>query len=132
MVSVFAIVGLLALACEDEEEEEATPTPPVAETPEEVLEQITAALIEKNDWSPDEVEISLGTIIEGKYAQGGVSPVPPGPGGGGWWAVKTDGSWTLLWDGQGAIPCENLEPYPDFPPKMIPECIDEAGRPVQR
>jgi branched-chain amino acid transport system substrate-binding protein len=35
MVSVFAIVALLALACEDEEEDEATPTPPVAETPTE-------------------------------------------------------------------------------------------------
>jgi hypothetical protein len=57
--------------------------------------------------------------IEGIYAEGTAAE---SGGGGGWFAVKVNGVWKLVWDGNGQIDCNNIAPYPDFPKSMIPEC----------
>ena len=57
--------------------------------------------------------------VEGDYASGSASA---SGGGGMWFAAKVNGKWTLVWDGNGAILCKDLEPYPNFPSDLIPEC----------
>jgi len=61
--------------------------------------------------------------IEGNYAQGAASS---GAGGGMWFAAKVNGTWNLVWDGNGTILCSDLTNYPNFPTDMIPECYDMA------
>lgn len=61
--------------------------------------------------------------IEGNYAQGGASAQG---GGGMWFAAKQDGTWRLVWDGNGTIDCASFSLYPDFPTSMVPECYDSA------
>jgi len=46
--------------------------------------------------------------------------------GGAMWLAYNDGEkWLLIFDGQGAIPCEAIDPY-NFPTDMAPECWNEA------
>ncbi len=68
--------------------------------------------------------------VDGDYAKGMASE----QGGGGiWFAVKENGFWTLAWDGNGIITCDDISPYPGFPTSMIPECWDtKAGKTVSR
>ncbi len=61
--------------------------------------------------------------IEGNYAQGGASAQG---GGGMWFAAKQDGTWRLVWDGNGTIDCASFSLYPNFPTSMVPECYDSA------
>lgn len=88
-------------------------------------EQIKEALVEKNDWNLEDIEVS---IIEndGIYAKGMVGSVGGGPGGGIWFAVNEVGTWEIVWDGNGIIMCEDLVEYPDFPSDMIPECYNSS------
>ena len=56
--------------------------------------------------------------VSGNFAQGGASA----QGGGGMWlAAKVNGSWKLVWDGNGTISCASVKPY-NFPTSMVPEC----------
>ena len=58
----------------------------------------------------------------------------PAPGNGGAFLAATDqdGEWVLVFDGNGAILCTDIEPY-DFPTEMVPECYDDvAGQVVNR
>jgi hypothetical protein len=64
--------------------------------------------------------------IEGNYAQGGAVD-PASVGGAMWLAVKVNGSWTLVWDGNGTISCSLMATYPGFPVSMVPECWDESS-----
>lgn len=69
----------------------------------------------------------------GKYISGGVVPVDMLGGGGYVFAVKDEnGNVDIVADGNGAIMCEMLEDYPDFPAYLISECVDEGGNPVKR
>jgi hypothetical protein len=86
-------------------------------------EQIKEALLEKNKWNSEDVEVSISEN-DGVYARGMVGPVGGGPGGGMWFAKNVDGTWQIVWDGNGSIMCDALEAYPDFPTDMIPECYD--------
>ncbi|MEI6326766.1 MAG: hypothetical protein WCO78_01445 [Candidatus Roizmanbacteria bacterium] len=64
--------------------------------------------------------------IEGKYAKGGVSDKEGG--GGMWYAVKEDGVWKLVWDGNGTIECSAFSSYPEFPINMLAECYDSINQ----
>jgi len=55
----------------------------------------------------------------GNYARGSVS-FAPGEGGGNFLAVKTDGLWQIVFDGNGQIPC-SLSQY-GFPSDMLSDC----------
>ena len=74
------------------------------------------------------VEISQNT---GKYAKGLVNAKGETVGGGYWLAVKSDGKWTVVFDGQSTPECSLVDP-PGFPASMVPECFDASGNVVAR
>ncbi len=105
-----------------------TSTPTVDET--EVLKAaMKAAIVAKR--GPDAASMTyIVKKIEGNYAQGGASAQA---GGGMWFAAKVNGTWNLVWDGNGVILCSDLTAYPDFPKTMIPECYnDKTNKTVTR
>lgn len=124
-LSLGIILAFLAAACGDDDDAADTPTD------DEVLTAVTQALVEKNGWDPADVQVTLQTIEDGKYAMGGVRDVP-GPGGGLWFAALVDGDWRIVWDGNGIIDCTSLEPYPEFPASLIPTCTGSDGGLQQR
>jgi putative hemolysin len=83
----------------------------------------------KIDTTLMEVKVRKST---GKYASGSVSPIEEGIGGGYLYMAKIDGVWKVVADGNGQISCAQLEPYPDFPVDMIPECVNADGNPITR
>lgn len=96
-------------------------------------ENIEAAFARKHpDWEMDSVNITVD-IVDGDYIAGGAGPAEGGPGGGYFYAAKTEsGEWVIAADGNGAIMCDDIEPY-DFPVEMISQCYDEdLGREVER
>lgn len=47
-------------------------------------------------------------------------------------AAKVNGTWKLIWDGNGTISCASIDPY-NFPVSMVPECWNETtGKSVKR
>ena len=63
--------------------------------------------------------------IQGNYAKGMASA---GGGGAMWFAAKVNGTWKLVFIGNGSIQCSQLTDYPDFPNTMIPECWDAVNQ----
>ncbi len=88
-------------------------------------EMIKEALVTKHNWETEEVKISIAKN-DGQYATGGVGSKTPQGGGGIWFAARVDDTWQIVWDGNGAIVCEDLADYPDFPVDLIPECYDSS------
>lgn len=76
----------------------------------------------KRDFSEITIEIHKE---DGDYVLGGVTFGEEGFGGG-FLAVKDDGYWKLVYDGNGSIPCSDIEPY-EFPVDMVPECYDQEN-----
>lgn len=105
-----------------------TPTQPSAQQQDQ--EKITQAMATRHGKSPAEVELTV-TTNTGAHAMGGVKFT--GEMGGGWWlAAKENGTWIIVADGNGTVPCEAIEPY-NFPVTMVPECFREAtGELVKR
>ena len=97
----------------------ATPSSlPVVDESELLKKVIKEALVAKHGQNAALLNITVSKI-KGDYAQGGAS----GEGGGGmWFAAKVNGTWKLVWDGNGIITCTDIAPYPAFPSDMIPEC----------
>lgn len=108
-----------------EKEPEMTENDPQLTTEEQVEIAIKKALIKKRDFSPD-IAVNASEIVDGIYATGSAGSPTGGPGGGMWLAKKIDGEWELIWDGNGAIYCKDLEGYEDFPTKLISECYNET------
>ena len=46
-------------------------------------------------------------------------------------AYNDEGTWILVFDGHGTIPCTDVDIY-SFPTDMVPECVDELGNPITR
>lgn len=100
-----------------------TPVPTADET-QTIIAAIRQALIAKHGPDAGKLTITVSKII-GTYAQGGASA----PGGGAmWFAVKENGTWKLIWDGNGVILCTDISAYPELPKAMISECYDEAAK----
>lgn len=100
-----------------------TVAPTVDETA-TLIAAMKAQIIAKR--GPDAATLSFTVNkIQGNYAQGAASS---GQGGGMWFAAKVNGSWQLVWDGNGTILCTDLTNYPNFPTSMIPECYDMANQ----
>lgn len=102
----------------------ATPTPDEAATLKTVIK---SAIIAKSGGDPNSLTISVSKI-EGLYAKGSASDETSGAM---WFAAKVNGTWKLVWDGNGAISCSDLTNYPNFPTSMIPECYDDATQTVK-
>lgn len=100
-----------------------TATPDQSEILKTVIKQ---ALVAKHGSSANELTITVSKI-EGGYASGGASA---SAGGGMWFAAKVNGSWKLVWDGNGTISCNDIAPYPQFPTDMIPECWNETTQKI--
>lgn len=64
----------------------------------------------------------FGSVVFGQGGQGE---------GGMFLAVKVNGVWELVYDGNGSISCSAVDPY-DFPVDMVPECIEEDSQPRDR
>ena len=87
------------------------------------LTMIKQALVDKTQWPSDYTTI---TVLQntGDHARGGASfqDESDGTGGGYWFAVKNDdGSWRIVLDGNGSIPCDKMKDE-GFPEAMIPDC----------
>ncbi len=109
----------------EEATEEATEEAEIVDEKEILETVIRDAIIEKRGGDPDNL-IIIVSKIEGDYSSGGVRNASAEVGGAMWLAAKVDGVWELVWDGNGAIYCNDLIDYLDFPASMIPECYDEV------
>ncbi len=98
----------------------------------EIETAVRASIVEKRGSDPADLEISVERV-QGDYAQGLVRERSSMVGGAGWFAAKVDGSWELVWDGNGTVMCDDLVSYPDFPSSLIPDCYDSnSGQMVER
>ncbi len=79
------------------------------------------ALVAKHGSNANELNITVSKIV-GTHATGGASSTG---GGGMWLAAKVNGTWKLVWDGNGTIGCADIAPY-NFPTSMVPECWNDA------
>jgi len=104
------------VSCGELEEE------PVVEATEE--EQIAALFAQKYDKPVDEVEVVMEKRVK-VFASGGVTFAGE-PGGGMWLAFNGDNGWELVFDGNGSVPCADIEGY-NFPIDMVSECTDDEG-----
>jgi hypothetical protein len=99
-----------------------------SESNQTILDAVKAAMVAKHGSDFSGLTYSLDKT-EGDYASGSVG----GTGGGGmWFAAKVNGTWTIVWDGNGSIMCSDLTAYPNFPADMIPECLDASNNTVKR
>lgn len=87
-----------------------------------IKDQIIQALSQKNNWDASSIELNI-TAVEGDFAKGDVK-FKNEMGGGLWFAAMTNGTWKIVYDGNGIITCDQLANYPDFPKDLIPNCYD--------
>ncbi|MEX0622183.1 MAG: hypothetical protein WD187_04330 [Candidatus Woykebacteria bacterium] len=88
------------------------------------------AVSEKTGIALDIIVVDVSTNT-GKYAKGLVTSKGETVGGGYWLAVKENGKWTVVFDGQSTPECSLVDP-PGFPASMVPECFDSSGNIVTR
>lgn len=109
------------------------PSPALTTTPtlpaKSALEQIQAAIAAKYSKPIDETTVSLSEN-NGTHAKGGVKFT--GEIAGAWLlAAKVNDGWVIVQDGNGTVSCETIEPF-NFPPAMVPECVDNNGSLITR
>jgi len=98
------------------------PTIPPTETKSD-LEKIKELFAQKYSKPIEDVKATISKN-DGTYANGGI--IFTGEISGAMWlAYKKGENWQIVFDGQGTIPCESIEPY-DFPKGMVPECWDSS------
>lgn len=111
-------------------EEPAVSTPVPTEEPEvdkvALSETIKVALVKKYGSNASDMKVTVSEV-DGEYAKGMVTE---NGGGGMWFAARQNGIWTLVWDGNGIITCEDISPFPEFPASMIPECWDSSAEKI--
>jgi hypothetical protein len=121
--------GTFEVGVEDSAQGQVTPvaaSPTVSVEPtEEIIEPtptpfnedemfIRGAVAERLGLEPENLPFEI-TQNTGTYAMGSVS-------NGYFIAVKDQGSWVILYDGQGTPYCQEIEPF-QVPIEMIPECL---------
>lgn len=135
IIIIIAIIVIAAMACWLIFKPAPT-SEPEEEGKEEVLiskeEAIKDLFAEKYDKEASEITIEIDQETE-DHARGTVEFQPGGPGSsGGFLVAKVNGSWELVYDGNGIIFCSVIEPY-NFPVDMVIECYDEeTGKPKDR
>ena len=87
------------------------------------------AMVQASEVARIGVDASTSTytvsLIQGNYAKGMASV---GGGGAVWFAAKVNGTWKLVFIGNGTVQCSDLISYPNFPNTMIPECWDAVNQ----
>jgi hypothetical protein len=109
---------------EDKKISPVTPVQTLSPSKSEVSEEslIKEALAQKYNIASTEVSVIISKI-NSTQASGTVSTA----GEGGWFlAVKDNGLWHIVADGNGTVSCETVLPY-SFPISMVPECVDQNG-----
>jgi hypothetical protein len=104
---------------------EATSAATMTATDDQVLAAVTTALETKNGWEAGAATVTLDTVEGAQFAKGGVTD--PQGGGALWFAALIDGAWQIVWDGNGIVDCASLDPYPNFPNSLLPQCVDASG-----
>lgn len=99
-----------------------SPATPTTDENALVIAAVKAGLVAEHGPDANSLTVTVSTI-QGTYAKGMASA---SAGGGLWFAAKVNGSWKLVWDGNGTIDCTSLTAYPNFPNTLIPECYDAA------
>lgn len=99
----------------------ATVVPTSTQSESEILiAAVKQGLIAEHGQDAASLDVTISKI-EGDFSKG----MAGGQGGGGlWFAAKVNGTWKLVFDGNGIITCDILTPYPAFPKDLIPECWD--------
>lgn len=98
-----------------------TPTPTASDYA-DLIAAVKAGLIAEHGQSAASLQITVSKI-NGNYAQGAANEEH---GGGMWFAAQVNGTWKLVWDGNGIINCTSLASYSAFPKDMIPQCWDDT------
>lgn len=93
-----------------------------------LIAAVKAALVVEHGPDAANLDVTVSKI-EGNYAEGAASTQG---GGAMWFAAKINGTWQLVWDGNGEILCSALIAFPSFPADMIPECWDANNNLVKR
>lgn len=94
-----------------------------------INDQLTQYFANKFSKNPNEVNLTVSKNT-GKHASGGIA-FNGEMGGGHWLAYKNNsGNWIVVFDGNGTIPCESVEPH-NFPASIITECWDEANSQIK-
>ncbi len=88
------------------------------------LELLREAFAAKYSHPVAEAEVTISKQT-GPYVSGGIHFT--GQTGGGWFLAykQADGTWVIVADGNGTVPCEAIEPY-NFPVDLVPECWDDS------
>lgn len=84
---------------------------------ENTKETVTKLLVEKYNWEKDKVSVQVNKEI-GDFASGSVG-FGSELGGGGWLVKRIEGKWGLIWDGNGAVDCQNLRTEYQFPDEIL-------------
>jgi hypothetical protein len=129
-LSLLAACGTFEVGLEDAAEQEVTPlvaSPNVTVEPTEKIIEATltpvnedellirGSLAERLGVKPEDVQFAIRQNT-GTHVMGNVS-------NGYFIAVKDQGSWQILYDGQGTPYCQDIEPF-QVPIEMVPECLD--------
>jgi hypothetical protein len=86
-----------------------------------LIAAIKAGLVAEHGPDASTMTITVGKIA-GNFAEGGAAA---SAGGGMWLAAKVNGTWHLVWDGNGSVLCSSVNPY-NFPASMVQECWDDV------
>ncbi len=108
----------------------ATPSSKKAEETESDAVLLKKVVSEKTGISMDIIIVDVEKNT-GKHATGLVTAKGEMMGGGYWLALKTDGKWSVVFDGQSTPECTLVDPS-GFPVNMVPECVDVNGNVVTR
>lgn len=98
--------------------------------PKDDLGDLTKALIAKTGIPEDKIDVTLSSVVQGKYAKGFIGTKGEETGGGYFLAYKTSDKWIIAYDGQATPDCKDVDP-PGFPKTMVPECM-QGGNLVTR
>lgn len=120
-----SVEGIFPISTPASNSEVTTPTPNANDD----LEAIKKAVYEKTGLTEDKAQVIISTRI-GDYVKGGIS-FGQDVGGAYFIAAKKDGKWVVVYDGQATPTCKQLAPYA-FPSSMVPECMGEDGKVVER
>ena len=128
-LSLLVACSTFEVGFEDAAEQEVTPlvaSPTAAVEPTEEIIEVTStpvnedellirgSLAERLGVKPEDLQFAISQNT-GTHVMGNVSD-------GYFIAVKDQGSWLILYDGQGTPYCQDIEPF-QVPIDMIPECL---------
>jgi hypothetical protein len=94
--------------------------------PQNIQIMIEQAFKEKYpEWDMQEVVIKIGQVDQ-MFASGSVGD-KSGLGGAAWLGYRENGRWSIVYDGNGDVPCEVVDLY-EFPAEMVTQCYDEENK----